>query len=102
MNARVCLPVLLLVVALFTACHSPRATTRGAPPLRSEREYAAQSEDRAQDLYKTGQAATIEDARAQAFGEASQQWYAAAKAKARQADQEKFEKDFRKSQASNP
>jgi hypothetical protein len=34
--------------------------------------------------------------------EASQQWYAAAKARERQAQQEKFEKDFKKSQAATP
>jgi hypothetical protein len=61
-----------------------------------------QSEARAQDLFKTGQASSIEAARAQAAAEANQAWYAAAKAKERRAEQEKFEKDFKKSQASVP
>jgi hypothetical protein len=92
----------LLLCALLAACHSPHQASAGAPALRSEREYAEQTEGRAQDLYKTGQASSIADARAQAAGEANQQWYAAAKARERQADQDKFEKDFKKSQASTP
>ncbi|MES1194332.1 MAG: hypothetical protein ABUL65_00470 [Opitutus sp.] len=92
----------LLLCGLLAACHSPHPASANAPALRSERQYAEQSEARAQDLYKTGQVTSIEEARAQAAAEANQQWYAAAKARERQADQEKFEQDFKKSQASSP
>jgi hypothetical protein len=91
-----------LIGALLAACHSPQTSSAGGPALRSERQYAEQSEARAQDLYKTGQVATIGEARAQAAGEANAQWHAAAKARERQEHQEKFEKDFRKSQAATP
>src|SRR4051794_39717619 len=92
----------LLLCGLIAGCHSSRPTVERASPARSERQYAEASEARAQDLYKTGQVSSIGEARAQAAGEANQQWYAAAKARERQADQEKFEKDFKKSQAAVP
>jgi len=92
----------LVLCGLLIGCHSSRPTAANASPARSERQYAEETEARAQDLYKTGQVASIAEARAQAASEANQQWYAAAKARERQADQEKFEKDFKKSQASSP
>ena len=102
MNAPIRLGALLLCGGLLASCRSNPASPTASSDLRSEREYAVQSEARAQDLYKTGQASSIEAARAQAAAEANQQWYAAAKAKERRADQEKFEEDFKKSQASVP
>jgi hypothetical protein len=66
---------------LVTSCQSKQTTFNRAPGLRSERQYAEQREARAVDLYKTGQADTIEEARAQAAMEANQQWYAAAKSR---------------------
>lgn len=96
-------PVFVIAVSTVLAgCHSSRPTSASASDVRSEREYAVQSEARAQDLYRTGQASSIEEARTQAAAEANQQWYAAAKAKERRDQQEKFEKDFKKSQAVTP
>lgn len=94
--------VVSLCCWLLTACQSKHTASNTAPGPRSERQYAEQREARAIDLYKTGQAASIEEARAEAAQETNQQWYAAAKARERQAHQEKFEKDFKKSQAATP
>lgn len=88
--------IIIAAVALTVAgCRSPKSSSEN-PALRSERQYAENSEARAQDLYRTGQASSISAARAQAAGEANTEWAAAAKAAERKQKQEKFEKDLSK------
>ena len=88
--------VALALIALFGfGCQNlPRA--RSNPALKSERQYAVDREGRAQDLYRTGQASSISQARSQAASEANAEWAAAAKAAERRKKQEGFEKDLTK------
>jgi len=89
---------LIIITAALAAtggCRSPRSSS-GNPALKSERQYATDSEARAQDLYRTGQASSIAEARAQAVGEANAAWAAATKAAENRKKQEKLEKDFAK------
>jgi hypothetical protein len=86
--------VMVFAVSLAGCAHLKKSGE--AASVRSERDYAAGSEALAQDLYKTGQAATIEAARAQATAAANQEWARAAKATERKQSQEKLEKDLAK------
>src|SRR5688572_778243 len=87
--------LLSVVVMVAAGCRTlPRAGNN--PALKSERQYAVDSEARAQDLYHTGQASSLSEARAQAASEANAQWAAAAKAAEQRKKQEKFEKDLSK------
>gem|GEM_PF-5792061 len=86
--------ITMVAVALMACgCRSPRSSSEN-PPLRSEREYAENREARAQNLYRTGQASSLSEARLQAAGEMNNEWAAAARAAERNAKQEKFEKDL--------
>jgi hypothetical protein len=88
--------IIVVTVALaFGGCKSTK-TSEGTPQLRSEREYAERSEVVAQDLYKSGQVASIEAARAQASATSNQEWAAAAKAARQRRGQEKITKDLDK------
>jgi hypothetical protein len=76
-------------------CRSP-SLSQGNPALRSEREYTEKSEARAQNLYRTGQASRISEARARAVGETNTEWAAAAKATERKQTQGRLETDLSK------
>ena len=76
-------------------CKSPKITET-APLVRSEREYAERTEALGQELYKTGQASSIDAARAQAKADANQEWAAAAKAAQKKQREEKMSKDLDK------
>jgi hypothetical protein len=84
---------IVAAVLTVTGCGTPQPSS-GNPALKSEREYAESSEARAQNLYRTGQASSISEARARAAGDAHNEWAAAAKATQRKQRQEKFEKDL--------
>ena len=86
---------LLIFAVSLAGCASSKKSGDTAK-ARSEREYAVASEALAQDLYKTGQAPSIEAARAQATAAASQEWARAAKATERKQGQKKLEKDLAK------
>lgn len=87
--------LLSIVAIVASGCRTvPRAGNN--PALKSERQYAVDSEARAQDLYHTGQASSLFEARAQAVSEANAQWAAAAKAAEQRKKQEKFEKELSK------
>jgi len=89
---------ILLVIASFLVCGcTTTKSSSGAPPLRSEREYAARGEALAQELYRTGQAPSLQEARAQAAGAMNQEWAAAAKAAEQKQNQETFEEALKKS-----
>ena len=88
------LTILVFAVSL-SGCASSKESGDTAG-VRSEREYAVRSEAMAQDLYRTGQAPSIEAARAQATAAASQEWARAAKATERKQSQEKLENDLAK------
>jgi hypothetical protein len=88
--------IIIAAVALSAAaCRSSKSSGEN-PALRLERDYAEKSEAHAQDLYRTGQAPSLSEARAQAAGEANAEWAAAAKTVERKQKQEKFEKDLSK------
>ena len=82
-------------VITLTGCAN-RTTSRSGSPLMSERQYAVQSEAIARDLYKTGQAPTLGDARADAVAIVNQEWAAASRNAARKKSQEKFVKELNK------
>jgi len=86
--------IVVVAVAVTTAGCSSMKPSSGRTGLKSERQYAEDSEARAQDLYRTGQAATISEARAQAAGEANADWAAAAKAAERKHREDKMDKDL--------
>lgn len=86
--------IMVFTVSLTGCAHFEKSGNTTA--VRSEREYAIASEALAQELYKTGQAPSIEAARAQATAAASREWARAAKATERKQSQEKFEKDLAK------
>jgi len=83
------------IALALCGCKSPK-TTEAAPPVKSEREYAERTEAVAQELYKTGQAPSIDAARAQANADANQEWAAAAKAAQKKKSEEKISKDLDK------
>lgn len=87
--------IIITVALAFGGCKSTK-TSEGTPPLRSEREYAERNEAVAQDLYKNGQATSIEAARAQANATSNQEWAAAAKAAQQKRSQEKITKGLDK------
>lgn len=80
---------------VMCGCRSP-SLGQGNPALRSERDYAEKSEARAQNLYRTGQASSISEARARAVGETNTEWAAAAKATERKQTQGRLESDLSK------
>lgn len=88
--------VIIIAVALTVGGCKSSQSTGANPALKSERDYAVNSEARAQDLSRTGQASNITEARAQAAAEANQEWAAAAKAKEGKKTQENFEKKLSK------
>ncbi len=88
--------LIILVSAVSLAGCANLKKSGNTAAVRSEREYAVASEALAQDLYKTGQAPSIEAARAQATAAASREWARAAKATERKQSQENFEKDLAK------
>jgi phage I-like protein len=83
------------VALALCGCKSLK-TAEATPPLRSEREYAERTEALAQELYKTGQAPSIEAARAQANADSNQEWAAAARAAQKKQSDEKMTKDLGK------
>ena len=83
------------IALALCGCKGPK-TTEAAPLVRSEREYAERTEALAQELYKTGQAPSIDAARAQAKADANQEWAAAAKAAQKKQRKEKILKDLDK------
>jgi len=85
----------LIVVA--SGCQNVRST-QDSPPIRSEREYAQNSEARAQSLYRSGEASSIPEARVRAAAEANREWAAAATAAERTSKQGQFEKQLSESQ----
>ena len=88
--------IIFVAIALtLGGCKTP-TTSEAAPPLRSEREYAERNEAVAQSLHKTGQASSIEGARAEAAAASNEEWAAAAKAAEQKQSQDKFEKDLSK------
>lgn len=86
----------IIIIAFSVAGCATSKKSGDTSAVRSEREYAEGSEALAQNLYKTGQAPSIEAARAQATAAASREWARAAKATERRASQEKLEKDLAK------
>ena len=82
------------VVFSLSGCNGPK--TSKATSLRSEREYAVNAEAQAQDLSKTGQATSIQDARSQAAMSANQEWAAAAKAAQKTRNEEKITSELDK------
>lgn len=77
----------------LVACSSTRKS--GAiNELRSEQEYAAGQEALAQDLLKTGQATSIQDARTKAAAAANADWARSARATKSRSEQKKLEKDL--------
>ena len=88
--------ILVATAMLGSGCHN-RSGTGSHPALKSERQYAVDSEARAQDLYQTGQASSLSQARSLAAAEANVQWAVAAKAAEQNKKQGAFERDLKKS-----
>jgi multidrug efflux pump subunit AcrA (membrane-fusion protein) len=99
MHVNPSLPLKVLVAVLglfcFEGCNSTKKTG-DVSALRSERDYAAGTEAAAQELYKTGQASSLTDARSQAAAAANQEWARAAKTAERKQTQDNFESELAK------
>ena len=85
----------IIFIVLTVGCVSSK-NEHTSSTLRSEREYRVGSEALAQDLYKTGQAPNIQQARAEAAAAANEEWARAAKAAKKNGAQKEFERKLKK------